>query len=103
MGVVAVMSLPAGLFAGMGWLLLSAGIMLPRVKTQRRWMVLLAVMSGLIFAGIDPVKAIKYQIMVTFMLLSTTSLGSIIAGYLAYKHYFNSHLQLIDTTKKEEV
>ncbi|MDU6109685.1 MAG: iron export ABC transporter permease subunit FetB, partial [Klebsiella pneumoniae] len=26
-------------------------------------------MSGLIFAGIDPVKAIKYQIMVTFMLL----------------------------------
>lgn len=28
-------------------------------------------MSGLIFAGIDPVKAIKYQIMVTFMLLST--------------------------------
>ena len=60
-------------------------------------------MSGLIFAGVDPVHAIKYQIMVTFMLLSTTSLGSIIAGYLAYKHYFNSHLQLIDTTKKEEV
>ncbi len=28
-------------------------------------------MSGLIFARIDPVKAIKYQIMVTFMLLST--------------------------------
>ncbi|XPE40920.1 ABC transporter permease [Shigella flexneri] len=26
-------------------------------------------MSGLIFAGIYPVKAIKYQIMVTFMLL----------------------------------
>ena len=49
MGVVAVMSLPAGLFAGMGWLLLSAVIMLPMVKTQRRWMVLLAVMSGLIF------------------------------------------------------
>ncbi len=32
-------------------------------------------MSGLIFAGIDPVKAIKYQIMVTFMLLSTASLS----------------------------
>ncbi len=33
-------------------------------------------MSGLIFAGIDPVKAIKYQIMVTFMLLSTASLST---------------------------
>ncbi len=29
-------------------------------------------------AGIDPVKAIKYQIMVTFMLLSTASLSTII-------------------------
>lgn len=32
-------------------------------------------MSGLIFAGVDPVYAIKYQIMVTFMLLSATGLG----------------------------
>lgn len=51
-------------------------------------------MSGLIFAGLDPVHAIKYQIMVTFMLLSTTSLGSIIAGYTAYKNYFNQDHQL---------
>ena len=51
-------------------------------------------MSGLIFAGVDPVHAIKYQIMVTFMLLSTTSLGAIIAGYKAYKNYFNHYLQL---------
>ncbi|MFD1464713.1 ABC transporter permease [Lapidilactobacillus mulanensis] len=53
-------------------------------------------MSGLIFAGVDPVYAIKYQIMVTFMLMSTTSLGSIIAGYAAYKNYFNEHDQLIE-------
>lgn len=53
-------------------------------------------MSGLIFAGVDPVHAIKYQIMVTFMLLSTTSLGAIIAGYTAYKNYFNKEWQLID-------
>lgn len=52
-------------------------------------------MSGLIFAGLDPVHAIKYQIMVTFMLLSATSLGSIIGGYTAYKNYFNSNHQLI--------
>ncbi|HIZ52427.1 MAG TPA: iron export ABC transporter permease subunit FetB [Candidatus Enterococcus avicola] len=58
-------------------------------------------MSGLIFAGVDPVHAIKYQIMVTFMLLSTTSLGSIIAGYFGYKKYFNEHLQFVDAHKKE--
>jgi len=51
-------------------------------------------MSGLIFAGLDPVHAIKYQIMVMFMLLSTTSLGSIIAGYYAYKTYFTKDYQL---------
>lgn len=51
-------------------------------------------MSGLIFAGVDPVYAIKYQIMVTFMLLSTTSIGSIIAGYLSYQEYYNQRKQL---------
>jgi len=51
-------------------------------------------MSGLIFAGIDPVKAIKYQIMVTFMLLATASLSTIIAGYLSYRRYYNDRVQL---------
>ncbi|KAB8306640.1 iron export ABC transporter permease subunit FetB [Erwinia endophytica] len=51
-------------------------------------------MSGLIFAGIDPVKAIKYQIMVTFMLLGTASLSTIIAGYLAYRRFYNARAQL---------
>lgn len=52
-------------------------------------------MSGLIFAGIDPVKAIRYQIMVTFMLLSTASLSTIIAGYLAYKKFYSDRSQLL--------
>lgn len=52
-------------------------------------------MSGLIFAGIDPVKAIKYQIMVTFMLLSTASLSTIIACYLAYRKFYNPREQLV--------
>lgn len=51
-------------------------------------------MSGLIFAGIDPVKAIKYQIMVTFMLLGTASFSTIIAGYLAFQRFYNDHAQL---------
>lgn len=53
-------------------------------------------MSGLMFAGVDPAHAIKYQIMVTFMLLSTTSIASVIASYLAYKGFYNERKQLID-------
>ncbi|WP_058911257.1 iron efflux ABC transporter permease subunit FetB [Entomohabitans teleogrylli] len=52
-------------------------------------------MSGLIFAGIDPVKAIKYQIMVTFMLLSTASLSTMIACYLGYRRFYNDRHQLV--------
>ncbi|MFD1317609.1 ABC transporter permease [Loigolactobacillus zhaoyuanensis] len=52
-------------------------------------------MSGLIFAGVDPVHAIKYQILVTFMLLSATSIGSVIACYLAYRQFFNEQKQLL--------
>ena len=59
-------------------------------------------MSGLIFAGIEPVKAIKYQIMVTFMLLSTASLSTIIACYLTYRKFYNSRHQLVVTQLKKK-
>lgn len=52
-------------------------------------------MTGLILAGTSPMVAIKYQIMVTFMLLSTTSISSFIACYLSYKCFFNHRKQLI--------
>lgn len=52
-------------------------------------------MTGLILAGASPLEAIKYQIMVTFMLLSTTSISSFIACYMAYRGFFNSRKQLI--------
>jgi putative ABC transport system permease protein len=44
-------------------------------------------MTGLILAGTPPLEAIKYQIMVTFMLLSTTSISSFIACYLSYRGF----------------
>ncbi|KRM71281.1 ABC transporter permease [Lacticaseibacillus brantae] len=52
-------------------------------------------MSGLIFAGVDPTKAIMYQIMVTFMLMAATSIASVIACYLAYPNFYNADDQLI--------
>lgn len=51
-------------------------------------------MTGLILAGTSPISAIKYQIMVTFMMLSTTSISCFIASYLCYKYFFNSRKQL---------
>ncbi len=52
-------------------------------------------MTGLILAGASPLLAIKYQIMVTFMLLSTTSIASFVACYIAYRMFFNERSQLI--------
>lgn len=52
-------------------------------------------MSGLMFAGTVPTTAIMYQIMVTFMLVTTSSLSSYIASFLAYKSYFNEQQQFI--------
>ncbi len=51
-------------------------------------------MTGLILAGTSPLVAIKFQILVTFMLLSATSMATIIATYLAYKSFFNERKQL---------
>ena len=52
-------------------------------------------MSGLILAGTSPLMAIRYQIMVTFMLLSTTAIASFMACFLAYRNFFNERKQLI--------
>jgi putative ABC transport system permease protein len=51
-------------------------------------------MSGLIIPGIDPVRAIKYQIMVVFMLLCATGISSVFASFMAYKKFFNKYMQL---------
>ncbi|MCC5896143.1 MAG: iron export ABC transporter permease subunit FetB [Alkalibacterium sp.] len=52
-------------------------------------------MSGLIFAGIDPIEAIRYQIVVMFMLIGVTSISSFIASYLAYRQFYNDRKQLL--------
>ncbi len=52
-------------------------------------------MTGLILAGVSPLEAIRYQMMVTFMLLATTAISSFLACYLAYRTFFNSRKQLL--------
>lgn len=51
-------------------------------------------MSGLIFAGVDPTEAIRYQIVVMFMLIGVTAISSFIASYLSYRQFFNNQKQL---------
>lgn len=51
-------------------------------------------MTGLILAGSYPLTAIKFQIMVTFMILSSSSIAAIIATYISYKSFFNERKQL---------
>ncbi|NLB36468.1 MAG: iron export ABC transporter permease subunit FetB [Clostridiales bacterium] len=71
--------------------------MLPTIDSAKTLgiVTLPGMMTGLILAGTSPIEAIKYQIMVTFMLLSTTSISSFIACYLSYKNFFNERKQLI--------
>lgn len=51
-------------------------------------------MTGLILAGTSPLMAIKFQIMVTFMILSSTSIATMLATYLSYKSFFNERKQI---------
>lgn len=51
-------------------------------------------MTGLILAGADPQLAIRYQIMVAFMLAGAVSISSFIASYWACRGFFNRHAQL---------
>ena len=70
--------------------------MLPTIESAKTIGIvsLPGMMSGLMFAGVDPTHAIKYQIMVTFMLLSTTSIASVMASYMAYKEFYTESKQL---------
>lgn len=51
-------------------------------------------MTGLILAGVAPEAAIKYQIMVAFMLAGAVSVSSFVASYWAYRSFFNRMAQL---------
>lgn len=51
-------------------------------------------MTGQILAGSDPLQAVKYQIVVMFMLAAATALGCMLIALLAYRRLFNMRQQL---------
>ncbi|MCP4641514.1 MAG: iron export ABC transporter permease subunit FetB [bacterium] len=51
-------------------------------------------MTGQILAGANPLEAVKYQIVVMFMIAAATSLGCIFVALLTYRRLFNARHQL---------
>ncbi|MBT7615995.1 MAG: iron export ABC transporter permease subunit FetB [Calditrichaeota bacterium] len=51
-------------------------------------------MTGQILAGADPLEAVKYQIVVMFMITAATVLGCMLSVLLVYRRLFNDRHQL---------
>jgi putative ABC transport system permease protein len=52
-------------------------------------------MTGQILAGASPVEAVKYQIVIMFLLASATALGTVAVVLLSYRRLFNDHHQFL--------
>lgn len=58
-------------------------------------------MTGQILAGIEPVEAIKYQIMIMFLISASTGFGLLVALWLGQKRLFDHRQRLsLDCLKK---
>jgi len=51
-------------------------------------------MTGQILEGADPLNAVRYQIVVMFMIAAATSMGCILTALFVYKRLFNERHQL---------
>ncbi|GAW31603.1 ABC transporter permease [Carboxydocella sp. JDF658] len=58
-------------------------------------------MTGLILGGVSPLVAVKYQIMVAFMLLGAVSITSIMVILLALPSFFTANASLNENLLKE--
>jgi len=57
-------------------------------------------MSGMILAGAAPLEAVKFQIVIMYMLLGAPFLTVAIVNLLAYRQYFNRQRQLLVDSSK---
>jgi putative ABC transport system permease protein len=51
-------------------------------------------MTGQILAGVDPMEAVKYQIMIMLLIATSTGLGALIAIEMASRRLFDSRQRL---------
>lgn len=70
--------------------------LIPTVEGQRTigLVQLPGMMTGQIIAGADPVQAVRFQLLIVFMILSAASLTAIILGFLIYPGLFTNYQQL---------
>jgi putative ABC transport system permease protein len=53
-------------------------------------------MTGQVLAGASPVEAVKYQIVILFLIASGTAMGTVAVVLLSYRRLFNEHHQFLD-------
>ncbi len=52
-------------------------------------------MTGQLLAGVDPVEAVKYQVVIMFLIASGTALGTVGVVVLSYRRLFNPRHQFL--------
>jgi putative ABC transport system permease protein len=52
-------------------------------------------MTGQLLAGTSPVEAVKYQVVIMFLIASGTALGTVSVVLLSYRRLFNEHHQFL--------
>ncbi|RUL84018.1 ABC transporter permease [Tautonia sociabilis] len=58
-------------------------------------------MTGQLLAGVAPIEAVKYQIVILFLIASGTALGTVGVVLLSYRRLFNSDHQFLHQLMKE--
>ena len=51
-------------------------------------------MTGQILAGISPITAVKYQVIVMYMIASSVMISSVLIVHRGYKQFFTEYHQL---------
>lgn len=71
--------------------------MIPTIESQKTigLVQLPGMMSGQIIAGAEPLKAVQFQLLVLFLLLTTAAITSAMLGFLAYPTLFNERIQML--------
>jgi putative ABC transport system permease protein len=52
-------------------------------------------MTGQLLAGVSPIEAVKYQIVIIFLIASGTALGTVSVVFLSYRRLFNERHQFL--------
>lgn len=56
-------------------------------------------MTGMILGGVEPIIAIKYQLIISISIFSSVSLAAILITLIMYRFFFNKQATLISETK----